>query len=98
MRTPLRPGTRWTDISTTGWESTREIVAIEDVCTPRGKFRGAIKVVTHRVRVAAPEQGDAWVITRWIAKGYGDVLGNGRSAMIAWSVDGGSGNQRRWGA
>lgn len=74
LKTPLRPGTRWHFENPEKQVVRKRIVAIEDVCTPRGKFSGAIKVETT---IASPKASGERIhrrITRWFAKGLGEVL------------------------
>jgi hypothetical protein len=52
LKTPLVPGTRWQ----AGVGMEKEIVRIEDVCTPAGFFRNALVVRTLTTKHAGPKQ------------------------------------------
>ncbi|MNS66538.1 hypothetical protein D3C72_997570 [compost metagenome] len=74
LKTPLRPGTRWHFDRPDRQVTRKRIVAIEDVCTPRGTFPNALKVETT---IATRQGGRERVVrrmTRWFAKGCGEVL------------------------
>lgn len=71
LATPLRPGTRWRYTSG-DLRVVAQIAAIEDVCTPAGRFEDAIKVVGV---MRGPALGEESVrFHRWYVRGQGEVL------------------------
>lgn len=65
--TPLKPGTTWRYQN--GYEETRAtIVAVEDVCTPAGRFENTLKVVAEQL-----VSGEVVRYEYWFARGFGEV-------------------------